>query len=187
MCCMRFSNTRIRSAAGGPRHTSFPVDPGGGKRHRFGGNGDVHPGQQLMDNFYRRSKTTSPRMVDFCRPRRPAPARVGQGGIAPGGHHRHVAGGCRRRRPIPARRASCWYLRQRLGNGLSIGGGDGGRHHHDGARLSDGRRGRSRRTGSPAPGADHQQHNCIQFRGEWHRSGLRLWRPPPAVRDSCRD
>lgn len=71
------------------------MDPGaGGKRHRFGGNGDVHPGQQLMDNFYRRAKTNvAPDAVDFAGHGVQHRREAGKGGIAPGGHHRHVAGG----------------------------------------------------------------------------------------------
>lgn len=70
-------------------------DPGaGGKRHRFGGNGDVHPGQQLMDNFYRRAKTNvAPDAVGFAGHGVQHRREAGKGGIAPGGHHRHVAGG----------------------------------------------------------------------------------------------
>ena len=73
----------------------FQWDPGaGGKRHRFGGNGDVHPGQQLMDNFYRRAKTNvAPDAVDFAGHGVQHRREAGKGGIAPGGHHRHVAGG----------------------------------------------------------------------------------------------
>ncbi len=138
----------------------------------------MYPGQQLMDDFYRRAKTNvAPDAVDFAGHGVQHRREAGKGGIAPGGHHRRMSpAAASRRRPIPARRASIagtppaprqWpeHRRRRWWTTPSRR-----------CPASDGRRGRSRRTGSPhLGGIDHQQHNCIQFRGERHRAGARAF------------
>ncbi len=60
--------------------------------------------------------------------------------------------------------------------------GDGGRHHHDGARLQMGGEAALAEQDPRTGGIDHQQHNCIQFRGERHRAGPAPWRAASSAR-----